>query len=339
MGAKYVTRHVFDSNHRLVACRLKRKDYSDDLNNIGVNSPNLSKNLLTGESKVKDEKTGLLKTFPIKWPIIGGICIRPFYDQDSIFAELVFLAVHNAHQHRNVGRKLMRVMKQAAIYEKIERFYTYADNKAIGFFTKLGFRTKNVTKHTQKEKFWTFIKHYDGSELMESVLIENLNYIHFDDILTHQQNYILEYCHKKRNEIKLMENETTNDNKNETENEREDSNESTMRRSKRLAQPKKSRINAGLGLQNAITLNGSDSNYNNSNNINNNSNNINNKNSMQLNDSIFGTNNDTLGMKNSESIKQIEMSLKYGQAKLLIDSEKRDDRFKPKHSPLPQFLV
>lgn len=173
MGSRYVTRHVFDEHHRLLCCRSKSKSTTGSM-------PHTSK---------------LLENFPVDRPIIGGICIRPFYEQK--FGEVVFLAVHNQYQHKSVGRKIMRVMKAAAVAEGLSHFYTYADNQAIGFFQKMGFSAKK-SQMGGNEAFWNYIKHYTGSELMECRLYDKVDYVHLDDHLARFERDILMQCHQYR---------------------------------------------------------------------------------------------------------------------------------------------
>lgn len=200
MGTRYVTRHVFDEHHRLICCRSKiahtLNNGNSNNNRSGINELNI--------------------TYPVKYPAIGGICIRPFYQQH--FGEVVFLAVHNSHQHKSVGRKIMRVMKHVAIQENLHHFYTYADNQAIGFFQKMGFIKKRGTQHhhirhhhglmsmgsggnnngKQKEPFWDYIKHYTGSELMECKLYNKVDYIKLDENLRKIEQDILFQCQSHR---------------------------------------------------------------------------------------------------------------------------------------------
>eukprot|EP01084_Bolivina_argentea_P188169 323989_1 len=192
MGTRYVTRHVFDEHHRLICCRSKAK----------------SSNANTSSNKTNTSQSNI--NYPVLYPVIGGICIRPFYEQH--FGEVVFLAVHNQHQHKSVGRKIMRVMKHVAIKEKLHHFYTYADNQAIGFFQKMGFVQKKTSAHlrhpnkhqfasasnssssNKKELFWDYIKHYTGSELMECKLHCAVDYIHLDENLRSIEKDILFEC-------------------------------------------------------------------------------------------------------------------------------------------------
>jgi len=182
MGSRYVTRHVFDRHHRLLCCRSKKKATSTTVHQQQQHSVNIPEN------------------FPVERPIIGGICIRPFYAQR--FGEVVFLAVHNQYQHQSVGRKIMRVMKQVAVDEGLLRYYTYADNQAIGFFQKMGFVKKKCSSPKDgaaaKEPFWDFIKHYTGSELMECRLYPKVDYILLDRRLAALERDILTQCHRFR---------------------------------------------------------------------------------------------------------------------------------------------
>jgi len=178
MGSRYVTRHVFDQHHRLLCCRSKTKCNTSSM-------PHCDK---------------LPENFPVERPVIGGICIRPFYEQR--FGEVVFLAVHNQYQHKSVGRKIMRVMKQVAVEEGLSHFYTYADNQAIGFFQKMGFVKKKSSPNSasSKEPFWKYIKHYTGSELMECRLYDKVDYIQLDRHLARFEQDILAQCHQHRRE-------------------------------------------------------------------------------------------------------------------------------------------
>ena len=187
MGSRYVTRHVFDENHRLLCCRDKSK-----------------------KARNKVEKRNI--NYPVPYPVIGGICIRPFYERN--FGEVVFLAVHNQHQHKSVGRKILRVMKHVAVREGLDHFYTYADNRALGFFQKMGFVKKRSahcspnkvqkaqslqpSNKSKKEPFWDYIKHYTGSELMECKLYNKVNYIALDANLCSIEKDLLIECNKYR---------------------------------------------------------------------------------------------------------------------------------------------
>ena len=209
MGTRYVTRHVFDEHHRLICCRSKTANNNNNNGSpININPNNSMSNIWNHRNDINRNNI----TYPVRYPAIGGICIRPFYEQN--FGEVVFLAVHNSHQHKSVGRKIMRVMKHVAVMENLHHFYTYADNQAIGFFQKMGFVKKRGTQQyynrhnnynnnrnsnnssapSNKEPFWDYIKHYTGSELMECKLYNKVDYIKLDDNLRSIEKDILFQC-------------------------------------------------------------------------------------------------------------------------------------------------
>ena len=102
MPKDYIVRLVFDRRHKSLAI------LSDDPNVKGTD----------------DE-------------IIGGICYRAYHDMK--FSEIAFCAVSQNQQVKGYGTKLMCLLKQHSVKEKIEYFITYADNYAIGYFKKQGF--------------------------------------------------------------------------------------------------------------------------------------------------------------------------------------------------------
>lgn len=117
-----------------------------------------------------------------KGKIIGGICYRPFYSQG--FAEIVFLAVMGTEQVKGFGTILMNHLKEYVKPEHIGYFLTYADNHAVGFFRKQGF-TKNQTM--ERERWYGFIKDYDGGTLMECKIHPYLNYLAVKELIRMQK--------------------------------------------------------------------------------------------------------------------------------------------------------
>ena len=69
--------------------------------------------------------------------VIGGICYRPYPEQR--FAEIAFCAINSNEQVKGYGTALMNELKAYVQPRKIEYFLTYADNFAIGYFSKQGF--------------------------------------------------------------------------------------------------------------------------------------------------------------------------------------------------------
>ena len=94
--------------------------------------------------------------------IIGGICYRPYKEQR--FGEIAFCAISATEQVRGFGTSLMNHLKKHVQVEGLEYFLTYADNYAIGYFQKQGF---SKTIAMPKERWFGYIKDYDGGTLME----------------------------------------------------------------------------------------------------------------------------------------------------------------------------
>jgi len=103
--------------------------------------------------------------------VIGGICYRPYDEQR--FAEIAFCAISTEEQVKGYGTRLMNHLKDQAKKDDLDHFLTYADNFAIGYFSKQGFH-KNVMM--PRERWGPFIKEYDGGTLMECEINFNLSY-------------------------------------------------------------------------------------------------------------------------------------------------------------------
>ena len=99
----------------------------------------------------------------------GGIVFRPFPHRG--FIEVVFCAVESTVQKGGFGSYMMSHLKELVKERGIYHILTYADNQAIGYFMKQGFR-KHVT--LQKDKWQGYIKDYVSATLMECVLNENV---------------------------------------------------------------------------------------------------------------------------------------------------------------------
>ena len=72
---------------------------------------------------------------------------------------------------------------------EIEYFLTYADNYAIGYFQKQGF-SKIVAM--PKERWFGFIKDYDGGTLMECYIHPGVDYLHIPETVAKQRSFIYE---------------------------------------------------------------------------------------------------------------------------------------------------
>ena len=100
---------------------------------------------------------------------IGGICFRPFPDRG--FVEIVFCAIDINQQYQGYGSYLMQHFKKEMNQRGIYHILTYADNHAMEYFIKQGFR-KNITH--PKELWQGYIKDYVAATLMECVLHKNV---------------------------------------------------------------------------------------------------------------------------------------------------------------------
>ncbi|KAK1443120.1 geranylgeranyl transferase type beta subunit like protein [Babesia gibsoni] len=123
-----------------------------------------------------------------KGEVIGGICFRPYFEQR--FAEIAFLAVKSTEQVKGYGTRIMNHLKEHVKKSNIEYFLTYADNFAIGYFRKQGFSQKITMP---KERWFGYIKDYDGGTLMECYISPNINYLRLSDMLG-KQKAIISQC-------------------------------------------------------------------------------------------------------------------------------------------------
>ncbi|KAH8741398.1 hypothetical protein FG386_003245 [Cryptosporidium ryanae] len=128
-----------------------------------------------------------------KGKVIGGVCFRPYFEQK--FAEIAFLAVTSTEQVKGYGTRLMNHLKQHVKKSNIEYFLTYADNFATGYFRKQGFR-KEVTM--PKERWFGYIKDYDGGTLMECYIEPGINYLRLSDLFHEQKMTLLKAINKIR---------------------------------------------------------------------------------------------------------------------------------------------
>ena len=101
---------------------------------------------------------------------IGGICFRPFPHRG--FVEIVFCAIDITQQYQGYGSYLMQHFKREMNKRGIQHILTYADNHAMEYFIKQGFR-KNIT--LPKEQWQGYIKDYESATLMECVLHKNVS--------------------------------------------------------------------------------------------------------------------------------------------------------------------
>lgn len=117
--------------------------------------------------------------------VLGGICFRPFHSQG--FAEIVFLAISESEKSKGLGARVMNHCKEHVKTEDIKYFLTFADNTAIGYFVKQGFKRRTM----QKIRWEGFIKEYVRSTLMECRILYTVNYIYLKDIIKQQKQAVL----------------------------------------------------------------------------------------------------------------------------------------------------
>jgi len=115
--------------------------------------------------------------------VIGGITYRPF--QERRFAEIAFCAIAQTVQVSGFGTRLMNWTKHyARLYDNCDYFLTYADNAAVGYFSKQGF-TKHLTM--PREQWHGFIKDYDGGTLMEGFIHPSLPFTDLPGMISAQR--------------------------------------------------------------------------------------------------------------------------------------------------------
>jgi histone acetyltransferase len=115
--------------------------------------------------------------------VVAGITYRPFHEKK--FAEIAFCAVAQTLQVSGFGTRLMNWTKHyAREKDGMEYFLTYADNAAVGYFAKQGF-TKYQTM--PKDRWFGYIKDYDGGTLMECYIHPRLPYSSLPNMIEAQK--------------------------------------------------------------------------------------------------------------------------------------------------------
>ncbi|KAA0052431.1 histone acetyltransferase GCN5 [Cucumis melo var. makuwa] len=125
--------------------------------------------------------------------VVGGITYRPYVSQK--FGEIAFCAITADEQVKGYGTRLMNHLKQhARDVDGLTHFLTYADNNAVGYFTKQGF-TKEI--HLEKDRWQGYIKDYDGGILMECKIDPKLPYTDLSSMIRRQRQaryLLLNHC-------------------------------------------------------------------------------------------------------------------------------------------------
>eukprot|EP00775_Hariotina_reticulata_P006085 gene6085-6325_t len=117
---------------------------------------------------------------------LGGITYRVFPQHG--FGEIAFCAVAASQQVRGFGTRLMNHTKQyARDKDGLTHFLTYADNNAVGYFSKQGF-TREIT--LPRDRWVGYIKDYDGGTLMECVIHPKIPYADLVTFFRVQKEYL-----------------------------------------------------------------------------------------------------------------------------------------------------
>lgn len=118
--------------------------------------------------------------------VVGGITYRPYASQR--FGEIAFCAITSDEQVKGYGTRLMNHLKQhARDVDGLTHFLTYADNNAVGYFTKQGF-TKEI--HLEKKRWLGYIKDYDGGVLMECEIDPKLPFTDLSTMIRRQRQVL-----------------------------------------------------------------------------------------------------------------------------------------------------
>lgn len=138
--------------------------------------------------------------------VFGGVCFRPFPERN--FAEVVFLAITPNHQIKGFGSRLMNHLKENLKRMGIYHIVTFADNNAIGYFAKQGFKLTPLNAegkidcgaqteldqeidglygctnlNLQEIVATKYIKIYNSAKLMHSRIIQQVNYCNLNEHL------------------------------------------------------------------------------------------------------------------------------------------------------------
>ncbi|KAL6338630.1 hypothetical protein AAG906_021345 [Vitis piasezkii] len=119
--------------------------------------------------------------------VVGGITYCPYLSQR--FVEIAFCAIMADEQIKGCGARLMNHLKQhARNMDGVTHLLTCADNNAVDYFIKQGF--KKIT--LEKERWQGYIKAYDGGILMECELHPKFPYSYLTTMISHQRQAINE---------------------------------------------------------------------------------------------------------------------------------------------------
>lgn len=187
MPKEYIVRLVFDRRH--LCLMMTKKEVVSVASLDSASSP--SGSATSKQSKSKQPKQA---TFPepdhqpmpltprSRDVVVAAVCFRPF----GTFCEIAFLAVSSKEQVKGYGTRLMNHLKEALKIYGVTDLVTYADNAAVGYFTKQGFYSPTASQATKADSEWhrcikagydSYIKDYDGANKMVCCIYKDVNYL------------------------------------------------------------------------------------------------------------------------------------------------------------------
>jgi histone acetyltransferase len=119
--------------------------------------------------------------------VIGGVAFRTFSDRG--FVEIAFLAIQTGRQIRGLGTLVLNNLKEYMKQEGVVFYLTFADNFAIPFFRKQGFK---IRISQPRERWVGWIKDYEGGTLMECRASTDIDYLSVKDTIHRQRAAIFE---------------------------------------------------------------------------------------------------------------------------------------------------
>lgn len=175
MPKEYIVRLVFDRRHFTLV--MKKKETVGSTPPSASPSPSESTASMHPPSSDEPPSTG-----HVRETVVAAVCFRPF----ERFAEIAFLAVSSKEQVRGYGTRLMNHLKEVLKVRGITDLVTYADNAAVGYFSKQGFYSPTPAQATKEDSQWhqciktgydSYIKDYDGANKMVCCIYKDVDYL------------------------------------------------------------------------------------------------------------------------------------------------------------------
>jgi histone acetyltransferase len=203
MPKEYIVRLVFDRRHFCLV--MKKKEVEGTTPPSATASPSESgSSLQPSPSPCEAPPT----TGRARETIVAAVCFRPFHT----FAEIAFLAVSSKDQVRGYGTRLMNHLKEALKKRGVTDLVTYADNAAVGYFSKQGFYSPPPNQASKAESKWhtciktgydSYIKDYDGANKMVCCIYKEVDYLTLSTMREEVQAALWQAFHKCRPNIKV----------------------------------------------------------------------------------------------------------------------------------------